>query len=90
MPNGQRMNDPGNDSINFVMDSGATEHLVDNELNKIPGLGDVLYEYNIVDEPNKIFMAGGHTLVGTEARILLPGLSHARHFWLWALLWLCI
>ena len=46
---------------------------MDNELKKTPRLGDMLYEYNVVDEPNKILMAGKHTLVGTGAWIL-PGL----------------
>ena len=49
VPNGQRVNEPSNDSANFFVDCGATEHCVDEGL--IPGLRDMICEYDVLDEP---------------------------------------
>ena len=49
-------------SITVMVDSGSSEHFLDPFL--IPGLQNRMMDYKALDEPHKIFTAGGHVFEG--------------------------
>ena len=57
-----------NDSVNVLVDSGASGHYFDDAI--IPGFRDRLEEYKVLDVPRKISTAGGGGLNGTAHGVL--------------------
>lgn len=55
-------------TMTMLVDSGATEHFLDDEL--IPGLKDILLDYELLDNPKKIAAAGQRVLLGTATGVL--------------------
>ena len=65
---GARTFAPSNSTMTMLVDSGATEHFLDDEL--IPGLKQLMQDYNLLEEPKKIVTAGNQVLLGTATGIL--------------------
>ncbi len=64
---------PNNNEITMLVDSGATEHFVDDQL--IPELKEKMLNYTVLSTPKKIRAAGKHILLGTVTGILIGSIT---------------